>query len=320
MVIQSMMQRITENKLALAKAYKVYSEGACGVSSDSNLTHLGSLRDLLYRHGFSLKKGLGQNFLIDDRILRKIVSAADITSSDGVLEIGPGAGVVTQQLGQAARRVVAVEKDLSLRPVLAESLKDCENVQVQFEDFLQVDLDAVWQSFRDCSQVIVVANLPYYVTTPILFRILESEVPVHRIVVMVQKEVAARLTAQPGSKDYGALTVSVSFRAHVETVAQVHRGAFLPPPGVDSTVVRFNCYDRPPVDVADVTLFRRVVRSAFATRRKTLLNALSGGLSMEKPAVAEILAVIGIDSLRRGETLNLEEFAAITNQLAAAQG
>lgn len=285
------------------------------MSSHSELVHPGSLRPILQKHGFVLKKGLGQNFLIDERILDQIVAAAQITPADGVFEVGPGAGTLTQRLAQLAKRVVAVERDESLRPVLQETLADFPQVNVVYEDVLKTDLLALWQHFADCEQVIVVANLPYYVTTPILFRILEAEIPVSRIIVMVQKEVAARLAAQPGSKDYGALTVTVAMRAQVETVTQVHRGAFLPPPGVDSTVVRLNCYQRPPVAVRTVDGFRKVVRAAFATRRKTLLNALSAGLQVGKTTVADSLQAAGIAPVRRGETLSLEEFARLTNQL-----
>ncbi|WP_233095979.1 16S rRNA (adenine(1518)-N(6)/adenine(1519)-N(6))-dimethyltransferase RsmA [Alicyclobacillus sp. SO9] len=272
-----------------------------------------SLKELLTTHGFQLKKSLGQNFLIDTNVLNRILDAAEITQNDGVLEVGPGAGVVTRELAETAKQVVAVEKDTALEPVLKDSLSQFDNVQVIFSDILDVDMNELWKHFQTCQRVVVVANLPYYVTTPILFQILESEVPVDTIVVMVQKEVANRLTASPGTKDYGALTVAVQLRAKVDTVMQVHPGSFLPPPGVDSTVVRLRCYPSLPVRLQSVKTFRKVVRAAFATRRKTLYNALSNGLVLPKAQVALALDEANIDKSRRGETLTLDEFVHLSN-------
>jgi 16S rRNA (adenine1518-N6/adenine1519-N6)-dimethyltransferase len=273
------------------------------------------LKPFLGRHGFSFKKGLGQNFLIDGRILTEIVDACEITEEDGVLEIGPGAGVVTQLLADRAKVVVAVEKDRSLEPVLAESLEGLSNVEVVFADVLQVDLALLWDKFQTCKRVSVVANLPYYVTTPILFHVLDAQVQVHNIVVMVQREVAERLNAKPGTKDYGALTVTVQYRAQVGTVVQVSRGAFMPPPTVDSTVVRMRCRTTPAVPVKDEEMFFRVIRAAFGMRRKTLLNALSAQLSLGKDVVTECLQTAGVDSMRRGETLSIEEFARLADEM-----
>lgn len=271
------------------------------------------LKPFLAKYGFSFKKGLGQNFLIDAQILSAIAQASEVSDADGVLEIGPGAGVVTQRLADLAKRVIAVEKDASLRPVLAEALESCPNVEVTFADVLDLDLCKLWEKFADCNDVSVVANLPYYVTTPILFHVFESHVPVRNIVVMVQKEVADRLQAKPGTKDYGALTVTVQYRAEVETVIHVSPGAFIPAPTVDSTVIRMRCRPVPAVEVVNEAMFFRVVRAAFGMRRKTLLNALSAQLPMDKEACARCLELAGIDPMRRGETLSISEFATLSN-------
>jgi 16S rRNA (adenine1518-N6/adenine1519-N6)-dimethyltransferase len=273
------------------------------------------LKALLAEHGFSFKKQLGQNFLIDERILQQIVDAAELTSEDGAFEVGPGAGVVTQRLARIAKQVIAVEKDRSLSAILQKSLEGAGNVDVIFGDVLELYLPDIWKQFSTCKRVSVVANLPYYVTTPILFHLLESGVPLHNVIVMVQKEVADRLGAGPGTKDYGALSIAVQYRARVEKVVKVSPGSFLPPPGVDSMVVRLRCLDKPPVEVSDERTFFRVVKGAFAMRRKTLLNTLSGSLGLSKEACARLLQRCGIDSNRRGETLSLEEFASIANML-----
>jgi 16S rRNA (adenine1518-N6/adenine1519-N6)-dimethyltransferase len=275
------------------------------------------LKEVLRRHGFSFKKQLGQNFLIDERVLTRIVDAAELGPDDGVFEIGPGAGVLTRWLAERAKRVVAVEKDAALRPVLAETLAGCENVVLRFADALQLDLAPLWTEFSGCRRVVMAANLPYYVTTPLLFHVLESRVPLDTMVLMVQREVADRLTASPGGKDYGALTVAVQYHTTVERVCVVHPGAFLPPPNVDSTVVRLRRRRRPAVDVLDEAAFFRIVRAAFSVRRKTLLNALSSGLGMDKDQCRMWLEASGIDPNRRGETLNLHEFAALANTMGA---
>jgi 16S rRNA (adenine1518-N6/adenine1519-N6)-dimethyltransferase len=274
------------------------------------------LKALLARHGFSFKKQLGQNFLIDARILTAIEQAAELTEADGAFEIGPGAGVVTQRIARSAKRVVAVEKDASLASVLDDALAAFPNVEVVFADVLKVDLPDLWTRFADCRRVSVVANLPYYVTTPILFHVLESGVRPYNIVVMVQREVADRMCAAPGSKDYGALSVAVQYHAEVDKVVRVPPSSFLPPPGVESMVVRLRCRSKPPVEVLDEATFFRVVRASFAMRRKTLLNTLAGPLGLSKDECARLLDGAGIDGRRRGETLTLDEFAAIANAYA----
>lgn len=273
------------------------------------------LKELLSKHGFSFKKQLGQNFLIDAGILEKIVESAELSQSDGVFEVGPGAGVVTRLLAERAKKVVTVEKDQSLLPVLQDSLVGFQNVEVLFADVLKVDLKEVWTRFEGCSNVSVIANLPYYVTTPILFHIFEADVPVRDIIVMVQKEVADRLMAPPGGKDYGALTVAVQYRANVSRVVQVNPACFMPPPNVESTVVRMRIREEKAVSVTDEGMFNRLVRAAFGTRRKTLLNALAGQLGFTKDQIRWALLDVGIDPNRRGETLSIEEFGILSNNL-----
>lgn len=281
-----------------------------GVPEDRDPT---SLRSLLTRHQFTLKKHLGQNFLVDPAVRRRIVDAADIRAEDGVIEIGPGAGSLTRFLAERARRVVTIEKDRQLMPVLADALAGCDNVDQIFADVLETRLADVVQRLGDCARIHVIANLPYYVTTPILFHVIDSSVPFHQMVVMVQKEVADRLAAPPGGKDYGALTVSVQYRAHVSKLLTVGPGAFVPPPNVDSTVVRLLFHTQPPVPVTDERIFFRVIKAAFGVRRKTLLNALSSQLPLDKARCRALLEQAGIDEQRRGETLSLAEFAAIAN-------
>lgn len=288
------------------------------MSGELNLSSARALRDLMARHGFHLKKQYGQNFLVDDRVLDAIAAASGVSRQDGALEIGPGAGVVTKRLAERANTVIAVEKDRSLSPLLAETLRDLTNVQVVYDDILEVDLPSLWQRFAQtgCEHVAVVANLPYYITTPILFHLFDADVSWSRMVIMVQREVAERMAAPPGGKTYGALSVAVQYRAEVSMVTRVRPGSFLPPPDVESVVL---CLERrlsPPVEVVDERVFFRVVRGAFATRRKTLANALSGALGVSKDDVLSLLQSAQVDGNRRGETLTLAEFSNIANALA----
>lgn len=278
------------------------------------LTKSSVLKELLARHEFTLKKQLGQNFLIDASVLEKITQAAQLTNEKGVLEIGPGAGVVTQMLAHEAKKVVAVEKDRTLKSVLTETLSTCGNVQVEYGDVLDMNLSEQWgRWFVDCTSVVIVANLPYYITTPILFHVLESNIHWSEIIIMVQKEVADRLLAKPGSKEYGRLSVTVQYWADVTQILLVHPSSFLPSPNVDSAVVCLKRHIKPPVDLTSQDDLFRVVKAAFSQRRKTLLNALSAGLSLPKEKVAMLLKHVSVDPNRRGETLNLPEFAAIAN-------
>lgn len=278
-------------------------------------------RQLIAKHGFVLKKSLGQNFLIDRNILLNIVEAAELEAADGVLEIGPGIGALTEQLARRAGSVVAIELDGRLLPILEESLAGYPNVSIVHGDVLKVDLVKLFQDrFRDAERVKVVANLPYYVTTPIIMKLLEERLPISSIVVMIQKEVAERLSAGPGTKDYGSLSIAVQYYSEAETVAFVPRTAFLPQPNVDSAVVRLRLREYPPVKVEDERWFFEVVHAAFAQRRKTLANNLLGRfLPKDRRAELEaILASCGIDPGRRGETLSLEEFARLSDALRRA--
>ncbi len=272
-------------------------------------------RSLLQKHHFVTKKQLGQNFLIDTRVLDGIVEAVNPSDRTVVLEVGPGAGALTTHLAKRAKRVIAIEKDESLRPVLSDALTSATNVDVVFEDCLKVDLVQLVTPYLDeGDELVFAANLPYYITTPILFAVLESGLPVKRAVVMVQREVADRMAAKPGGKDYGVLSVSVQYRARVNRLFIVPPSAFVPQPGVDSAVVLLDCANPPDARVKDEAVFFRIVRAAFATRRKTLLNALAGALSIPKDVCAARIEASGIDPSARAETLSISQFSKLAEQ------
>jgi 16S rRNA (adenine1518-N6/adenine1519-N6)-dimethyltransferase len=274
-------------------------------------------RDVVNRHGFQFKKSLGQNFLIDGNILDKIVEAAQLDKEAGALEIGPGIGTLTQELCEEARQVVAVEKDNRLLNVLAETLDDYDNVHIHHADVLEADLNALFDQWFQGMQVSVVANLPYYVTTPIVMKLLEEKLPLRNIVVMVQREVADRMAAKPGGKDYGTLSIAVQFYTDPEIVCRVPESAFMPAPNVESTVIKLKVRSEPPVQVDDQKHFFALVKASFAQRRKTLLNNLQSNLQpkREKDVILNVLEEAGIDPTRRGETLSLEEYAKLSNLL-----
>ena len=275
-------------------------------------------RAILAAHGVMPKKSLGQNFLVDRRVLERIVAAAELDRETAVLEIGPGVGALTEFLARAAGKVVAVELDRRLLPVLAETLAPYPHVHVVHGDFLELDLPAFFaEHFAGWTKRAVVANLPYYVTTPILFKLIEARDEVPLCVLMVQKEVAARLAAQPGTKDYGALTIAVQFYAEVDYVMTVPKHAFVPRPQVDSAVVRIRRRPAPLAAVPDERLFFRVVRAAFSQRRKTILNNLAHNLEEggSRAAARALLEASGIDPARRAETLSIAEFARLTQRL-----
>lgn len=264
---------------------------------------------ILKKFGIHMSKKLGQNFLVDEYLVSGIVHAAGITPEDTVLEIGPGIGTLTQGLAETGARIVAVELDRKLVGVLGKTLEGYDNVRVIHGDILKIDISREISAER----YRVVANLPYYITTPIIMKLLEDRLPIDVLVTMVQKEVAERMVAKPGGKDYGALSVAVQFYTIPEIVLQVPPASFIPPPAVESAVIRCRVREKPPVELADERLFFRVVKGAFSQRRKTLSNALkTTGISSEK--IAEILAASGIDGTRRGETLSLDEFALIANE------
>lgn len=281
-----------------------------------NLASPAVIKRLLQEHGFRFSKSLGQNFLIDEDALDKIVDGAGVEETSNVLEIGPGFGALTQRLCARAKKVCAIELDESAVAVLRGVLGDCGNVSLVQGDVLKLDLPKLLQEQFEGEPVQVVANLPYYITTPILMMLIESGLPLISITVMVQKEVADRMVAAPGKKDYGALSVAVQYRCSADLITTVGPESFLPPPKVSSSVVRLHMLERPPVAVADEKQFFRVVRAAFATRRKTLPNALSaGGFTMPKNEIAALLESLSIDPMRRGETLSLQEFAAISHKI-----
>lgn len=275
---------------------------------------------VLQKYGFVFQKKYGQNFLIDPHVLDKIVAAAGIGPDDFVVEIGPGIGTLTQYLAYAARSVCAVEIDKNLIPILEDTLSDYDNVEVINNDVLKVDLAALAKEKNNGRPIKVVANLPYYITTPIIMGLFENHVPVDSITVMVQKEVADRMQTGPGSKDYGALSLAVQYYAEPYIVANVPPNCFIPRPNVGSAVIRLTRYEKPPVQVADKRLMFALIRASFNQRRKTLLNGLSNSqeLSFSKEAIAAAIADLGLAPAVRGETLSLEQFARLSDRLGEA--
>ncbi|HEY3269214.1 MAG TPA: 16S rRNA (adenine(1518)-N(6)/adenine(1519)-N(6))-dimethyltransferase RsmA [Armatimonadota bacterium] len=270
-----------------------------------------AVANLLRRHGLAALKGLGQNFLLDEAALNSIVAAAELTGVEAVLEVGPGLGFLTALLAQRAAHVQGVELDAGFVRVLAETVRAHPNVRIHHADFLKLDLPAFADEFLHPLPATVVANVPYYITSPILLKLLQTGALWKSIVVLVQQEVALRLQAGPGSPDYGSLSVYTQFRASAEIVGKVPRGAFHPAPNVDSAIVRLRPHLTPPVNVNDPHRFEVVVRGAFGQRRKTLGNALATAIGKDTARAA--LAAAGIDPQRRGETLTMQEFATLSN-------
>ena len=269
--------------------------------------------DLVKRHGFKFTKSLGQNFLIDDNIVDKIVAGAGIGPSDKIIEVGPGIGTLTREMASRAGALMAVEIDKNLIPILTDTLGDFENVKIVNEDIIKADIRGLIDENLDGGPVKLVANLPYYITTPIIMRFLEEDINVTDIVVMVQKEVAERMNAQPGGKDFGALSVAVQFYCDTEIVAKVPRHLFVPQPNVDSIVIALRVRPERKYKVDSEDLFFKVVKAAFGQRRKTLLNSIASMGNLSKDMVKEALEEAGIDPKRRGETLSLDEFANLSN-------
>lgn len=269
--------------------------------------------DIIKKYNFAFQKRFGQNFLIDGHVVEKIISSADITRDDIVLEIGPGIGTMTQYLAEAAGQVYAVEIDKNLPIILEETLADYNNVTVINDDILKVDIEKLTEG----KPIKVVANLPYYITTPIIMGLFEKHIPATSITVMVQKEVAQRMQAAPGSKDYGALSLAVQYYAAPYIVANVPPNCFMPRPNVGSAVIRLTCYDKPPVEVENETLMFKLIRAAFNQRRKTLQNALnnSSELNVTKEQVVNALRALELSETVRGETLSLEQFARLSDLL-----
>ncbi len=273
--------------------------------------------EILQKYNFHFQKKFGQNFLIDTHVLDKIIKEAGITKEDMVLEIGPGIGTMTQYLCENAGEVVAVEIDRALIPILKETLSGYSNVSVLNEDILKVDINRLVQEKNNGKPIKVVANLPYYITTPIIMGLFESKVPLDSITVMVQKEVADRMKAGPGTKDYGALSLAVQYYARPEIVAIVPPNCFMPRPNVGSAVVRLSRYQIPPIVVNNEELLFKIIRASFNQRRKTMMNSLNNasGLSYTKEQIGEALAKIGQKENVRGEALTLEQFAKFSDEL-----
>ena len=276
---------------------------------------------VLQKYNFSFQKKFGQNFLIDTHVLDKIIRSAEITKDDFVLEIGPGIGTMTQYLACAAREVVAVEIDKALIPILEDTLSGYDNVTVINEDVLKLDIVKLAQERNGGKPIKVVANLPYYITTPIIMGLFESHVPVQSITVMVQKEVADRMQVGPGTKDYGALSLAVQYYAKPYIAANVPPNCFMPRPKVGSAVIRLECHEEPPVQVKDEKLMFRIIRASFNQRRKTLANGLKNSpeISLSREGIEQAIAELGKGASVRGEALNLEEFAILSNIVGRLQ-
>ena len=274
-----------------------------------------TIKEVLGRHGFRFSKALGQNFLIDPRVCPRMAAESGAAECAGAIEVGPGLGVLTYELAQVAKKVVAIELDQRLFPVLGETLADCPNVELVQGDVLKLDLHALIQEKFGGQEVCVCANLPYYITSPVIMGLLEGGLPLRSITVMVQKEAAERICAQPGQRACGAVSVSVHYHSQPQVLFGVSRGSFLPPPNVDSAVIRLDLRREPPVQVADEGWFFRVSRAAFAQRRKTAANSISASLSLPKAQVEAALGAAGIPANARAEQLSLEQFAALANAL-----
>lgn len=280
-----------------------------------NLSDISVIKKILSEHGFTFSKSLGQNFLINPTVCPRMAEACGADSDTGVLEIGAGIGVLTAELAKRAKKVVSLELDTRLIPVLAETLGEFSNVEVLNADVLKIDLNKL---IDDCFQgmhVAVCANLPYYITSPVIMALLESRIPVDAVTVMVQKEAAARLCAPVGSRDAGAVTVAVNYYAQAEKLFDVSAGSFMPAPKVDSSVIRLNIRKEPPVEVSDEKFFFRVIKAAFGQRRKTASNSLSAGLGIPKDKVSAVIAAAGFEPSVRAESLTMQELARLSECL-----
>ena len=272
------------------------------------------IKRIASKYGFVFKKGLGQNFLSSQEVLEEIADAAEI-AGEGVIEIGPGFGVLTNELAKRAKKVLALEIDENLIPILADTLSEYENVKVINQDILKADVKKLIDEEFSGERVSVAANLPYYITTPIITALIEGNLPLKNLVVMVQKEVADRITASPGTKNYGAISVLCQYYTKTELVCVVDADLFVPPPKVDSAVVKMAFRSEPAVSVKDEKMFFRTVKAAFSQRRKTLLNCLVANFPQSKEEITTIMTSVGIEPTRRGETLSLEEFAKLSDAL-----
>ncbi len=281
-----------------------------------NLSDIGTVKSILEKHGFTFSKALGQNFLINPAVCPEMAEEAVTSENDGVIEIGAGIGVLTAELCKRAKKVVSIELDKRLLPVLDETLAEFDNFEVVNEDILKVDLhELIKEKFSDCENVSVCANLPYYITSPVIMKLLEDKLPIKQIIVMVQREAADRLTAPVGSREAGAITVAVNYYAEAEKLFNVSKGSFVPSPKVDSAVIRLSIYDKPPIETKDEELFFRTVKAMFMQRRKTALNSVSAGLGIPKDTVVKALEMTELDASVRAEKLTLSQLCEFTNNL-----
>ncbi len=282
------------------------------------LSDIGKIKEILNKYGFSFSKALGQNFLVNPSVCPRMAELGGAKKGVGVIEVGPGIGVLTCELAQRAERVVAVELDKRLLPVLEETLAEFDNVKVVNDDILKIDLHKLIEDELDGLDVVVCANLPYYITSPVIMKLLEDRLPVKSITVMVQKEAADRLCAPLGTRQTGAVTAAVNYYANAEMLFKVSSGSFMPPPKVDSAVIKLTLHDNPTVDVTSEEMLFRVIKASFAQRRKTILNTLSATLGISKPELSEILKKAGVSQTARAEQLQLSDFASIANELYGA--
>ena len=280
-----------------------------------NLSDINTVRSLLQKNGFTFKKSLGQNFLINPEVCPAMADAA-CDKDTGVIEIGPGIGVLTAELSKRAKRVIAIELDERLKKILPVTLADCDNTEIIYGDVLKTDLKAlIAEKFSDCSSVAVCANLPYYITSPIVMSLLESKLPIDSITVMVQKEAAERLCAKVGTREAGAVSAAVSYYAEPEILFGVGKESFMPPPKVDSAVIQLHIRKNPPVKVLDESKFFHLIKACFAQRRKTLVNTVSNTAGIDKESIKKALTQLGLSETVRGEKLTLEELAELSNLL-----
>lgn len=281
-----------------------------------NLTDINTIKRVMSRHGVTFSKALGQNFIIDPDVCPMIVEKSGITQDDGVLEIGPGVGVLTQEIAKKAKKVVSLELDTRLIPVLGDTLEDFPNVEVINADVMKTDLERIFEeSFSDCRNIHVIANLPYYITSPIIMMLLESRLPLTAITVMVQKEAGERLCAQVGSRDAGAVSVAVNYYSVAEELFYVPRESFMPSPNVDSEVIKLTVREKPEFTPTDEKFFFRVVKAAFSQRRKTAANGLSSGLGMAKDKIFSALTSAGLETNVRAEKLTMEQLYTLSEEL-----
>lgn len=286
---------------------------------EKEIATLSRTKQILEKYSFSFKKSLGQNFIVEPNILHRMIERAGVTEETGVIEIGPGIGALTEQLAKNAKKVIAFEVDGRLLPILEENLAPYSNIEIIYQDVLKTNLhEIIEKKLNNCREVMVVANLPYYITTPIIMKLLENRLPLKAIVVMLQKEVAERMTAKPSTKDYGSLSIAVQYYTEAKTVMSVPKTVFIPQPNVDSSVIRLDLRPEPLIHVKNEAFFFQVVKASFAQRRKTLLNNLLNNLpngKANKNIIEECLTSAGIDGKRRGESLTIEEFALLSDKL-----